>query len=261
MNGPDCNCLCWVQPQEQQTVFFCHGTDAILQFPADQPLINVHLIIWPVLAGVVVLGSMILLIIYGIWRHKRRTNTRYGIMSPPEPATVFLAASIEEDEEVKRKIRHLCHILVHYKLAPVYYEYVKNDHSANSPSALGINRWAELQFSRCEFVLFVCTKRFLEEWNGERRDITSPLVYPCRNLLDSSIQHPQNINRYAVLFMDGRHRVPPLLGCLRQFDIFQLGNENIRANNLIRFLRKVRPFCPTSCSKYCCVLCSKSNFC
>ena len=158
--------------------------------------------------------------------------------------TVFLAASTEEDEEVKQKIRHLCHILADHGLTPVYYQYVANDHSADSPSALGMNRWVELQFSQCEFVLFVCTKRFMEEWNGERRDILSPLVYPCRNLLDGSLTRPQNISRFAILFMGDGHNVPAMLSRFRQFEIFRVGNKNIHTDSLIHYLLEVPPFVP-----------------
>ena len=248
MDGPDCNCLSWPLPPLQQTVFFCHGTNATLQFPG-QPL-NVHLVIWPVLAGTVAVVMVILLIIYGIRRLRRwvkTSDTPYDVMSPPdvhEQGTVFLAASTEEDERMKRRIRHLCHILGEHGLTPVYYEYVVNDHSANSPSALGMNHWVELQLSRCEFVLFVCTKRFLEEWNGKRSDIPSPLVYPCRNMLDGSLQRPQSISRYAVLFMGDGHSVPRILGCFRQFDIFQVGSEDIHADSLIHYLLEVPSFVP-----------------
>ena len=250
MDGPDCNCLSWLLPQLQQTVFFCHGTKAILQFP-DQPL-TVNLVIWPVLAGAVAVFMAILLIIYGIRRLRRwvkASDSSNKFVSLPDvhkqgTVHVFLAASTEEDERMKRRIRHLCHILGEHGLTPVYYEYVVNDHSANSPSALGMIQWVELQLSRCEFVLFVCTKRFLEEWNGVRSDIPSPLVYPCRNLLDGSLQRPQNISRYAVLFMGEGHSVPKILGCFRQFDIFQVGSEDIHTDSLIHYLLEVPSFVP-----------------
>ena len=127
------------------------------------------------LAGVVAIVAVVVLSIIGVrkcMRWKQQRVTTYVVMSSEEDAgmevhyekrTVFLAASTEEDEGVKRKVRHLCHVLAERGLTPVYYEYVANDHSADSPSALGMNRWVELQFSRCEFVLFVCTKRFIEE--------------------------------------------------------------------------------------------------
>ena len=247
VDGPDCNCLFWQIPQLKQTVFFCNGTNAILQFPDHPQPVNVHLIIWPVLAGVAVVVLVFLLVIYSTrrlrrWMRKRDPSDDSGplvvddVMETQEQGTVFLVASTEEDERVRRRIRHLCHVLGNHGLTPVYYEYVVNDHSAGSPSALGMNRWVELQFVRCQFVLFVCTERFLEEWKGEKSEMPSPLVYPCRNLLDGSIQHPQNNNRYAVLFMGDGHRVPSLLGCFRQFDIFQVESEEIHADGLIHFL-------------------------
>ena len=249
MDGPDCDCLSGTIPQLKQTVFFCNGTNAIFQFPDHPQPLNVHLIIWPVLAGVLVVVLVFLLVIYSArrlcrWIRKpdpsdddlERFPDDDDVMDTHEQGTVFLVASTEEDERVRRRIRHLCHVLGEHGQKPVYYEYVVNDHSADSPSALGMNRWVELQFSRCEFVLFVCTKRFLEEWKGERSEMPSPLVYPCRNLLDGSIQHPRNNNRYAVLFMGDGHRVPSLLGCFRQFDIFQVGSEEIHADALIHFL-------------------------
>ena len=232
---------------------FCYGTNATIQFPG--PPLNVHLIIWPTVVGIVVIVMVILLSICGmcrVIRWMRRRVTTYDLVASPdeedmnvhEEGTVFLAASTEEDEEVKRRTRHLCHVLADHGLTPVYYEYVVNDHTADSPWGLGMNRWVELQFSRCQFVLFVCTKRFLEEWSGERRDILSPLVYPCRNLLDGSLTRPQNISRYAVLFMGDGHNVPPILGRFRQFDVFRVGSEDIHTDGLIRYLLEVPPFIP-----------------
>ena len=243
-------------PPQQQKVIFCHGTNAAIQFPALSKQLNKHLIIWPVLAGVVAIVAVVVLSIIGVRKCIRRWQQRvttYGVMSSEEDAgmevhyekgTVFFAASTEEDEGVKRKVRHLCHVLAERGLTPVYYEYVANDHSADSPSALGMNRWVELQFSKCEFVLFVCTKRFMEEWNGERRDILSPLVYPCRNLLDVSLTRPQNISRYAVLFMGDGHIIPPVLGRFRQFDIFRRGSDAIHTDSLIHYLLEVPHFFP-----------------
>lgn len=242
VDNPDCDCLSWLIPQLKQTVFFCNGTNAILQFPDHLQPLNVHLIIWPVLAGVVVFVLVILLVIYSTRRLCRRKPDLPGdeecILADEviEQNTVFLVASTEEDERVRRRIRHLCHVLGKHGFKYVYYEYVANDHSPDSPSALGMNRWVELQLVRCQFVLFVCTKRFLEEWKGERSKMPSPLVYPCRNLLDGSIQRPQNINRHAVLFMGDGHRVPLLLRSFRQFDVFQVGSEEIHADGLIHFL-------------------------
>ena len=215
-----------------------------------------HLIIWPVLVGVVAFVAVVVLSIFGVLkciRQMKRRVTTYEVVSREEDAgmevhykkgTVFLAASTEEDEGVKRKVRHLCHVLAERGLTPVYYEYVANDHSADSPSALGMNRWVELQFSRCEFVLFVCTKRFVEEWNGERRDILSPLVFPCRNLLDGALAQQRNISRYAVLFMGDGHIIPPVLGRFRQFDIFQSGSDAIHFDDLVHYLLEVPNFSP-----------------
>ena len=55
-----------------------------------------------------------------------------------------------------------------------------DDHSEDSPSAMGMNRWVELQFSRCEFVLFVCTERFMEEYRGmyARTEVCMQVTYP-----------------------------------------------------------------------------------
>ena len=207
------------------------------------------------LAGVVIVAIVIALVVCGVWRCSKCKNDRSAIYDPVpitddvemevrEQGPVFLVASTEEDELVKRRIRHLCHVLADNKLTPVYYEYVANDHSEGSPSAMGMNRWVERQFSRCEFVLFVCTKRFLEEWNGERRDILSPLVYPCRHLLDGSLTRPQNISRFAVLFMGDGHNVPPVMGRFRQFDVFQAGSDDIDTDSLIRYLLEVPRFAP-----------------
>ena len=93
-------------------------------------------------------------------------------------------------------------------------------------------------------MLFICTRRFLEEWDGERRDILAPLVYPCRHLLYGAAAFPQNISRYAMVFMGDGHNVPPILGRFRQFDVFRVDNENIHADNLIHYLLEVPPFVP-----------------
>ena len=228
---------------------------------------GVHAIVWPSLGALLLLAAVIMILVLFAAKRNRRhipvalpntsmmekgllaetprlTRSISSASSIHEQGTVFLAASTEEDEGVKRKVRHLCHVLAERGLTPVYYEYVANDHSADSPSALGMNRWVELQFSRCEFVLFVCTKRFMEEWNGERRDILSPLVYPCRNLLDVSLTRPQNISRYAVLFMGDGHIIPPVLGRFRQFDIFRRGSDAIHTDSLIHYLLEVPHFFP-----------------
>ena len=228
---------------------------------------GVHAIVWPSLGALLLLAAVIMILILFAAKRNRRhipaalpnvsmmekgllaetprfTRSISSSSSIHEQGTVFLGASTEEDEGVKRKVRHLCHVLAERGLTPVYYEYVANDHSADSPSALGMNRWVELQFSRCEFVLFVCTKRFVEEWNGERRDILSPLVYPCRNLLDGSLTRPQNISRYAVLFMGDGHIIPPVLGRFRQFDIFRRGSDAIHIDDLIHYLLEVPYFVP-----------------
>ena len=233
------------------------SANADFQFP-DLPLNHVDLIVWPVIGGGVLVVLIVFCTLFCISRVRRkikhhRQNHRYTELPPTpsevemddrEPGTVFIVASTEEDAGMMGRIRHLCHVLGDHGLTPVHYEYVANEHNVDGPLALGMNCWVERQFSRCEFVLFVCTERFLEEWNGERRDILAPLVYPCRNLLYGSAALPQNISRYAVLFMGDRHVFPPILGCFRQFDVFQVGNEDIHADSLIHYLLEVPPFVP-----------------
>ena len=226
---------------------------------------GVHAIVWPSLGALLLLAAVIMILVLFAAKRNRRhipaalpntsmmekgllaetprlTRSISSASSIHEQGTVFLAASTEEDEGVKWKVRHLCHVLAERGLTPVYYEYVANDHSADSPSALGMNRWVELQFSRCEFVLFVCTKRFMEEWNGERRDILSPLVYPCRNMLDGSLTQPRNISRYAVLFMCEDRHVPTALKNFKQFELFGLDSDNISADRLVYYLTETPPY-------------------
>ena len=199
-----------------------------------------HAVAWPIALLVVLVAAIFFAIFLRVaYVHRRDRMKEHTITLTSEsldPDTVFLAASTEEDEGVKRRTRHLCHILADHGLTPVYYEYVVNDHTADGPSALGMNRWVELQFSRCQFVLFVCTRRFLEEWNGERRDILSPLVYPCRHLLDGLLTRPQNISRFAVLFVGDDCCVPPGLLRLKRFNITRPRSEQLYSDKLMNFL-------------------------
>ena len=201
-----------------------------------------HAIVWPIAVLVVLVAAIFfatfLRVVYVHRRNRMKEHTVILTSEYRDPDTVFLAASTEEDEGMKQRIRHLCHILAGHGFTPVYYEYVVNDGSAESPSSLGVNRWVELQFSRCEFVLFVCTKRFMEEWNGERRDILSPLVYPCRHLLDGSLTRPQNISRFAVLFMGEDRCVPPGLLRLKRFNIARSKSEKLHSDELMKHIIK-----------------------
>ena len=201
-----------------------------------------HAIVWPIAALVVVVAAIflatILRVVYIHRRNRMKEHTAVLTSECRVPDTVFLAASTEEDEGVKRRIRHLCHILANHGFTPVYYEYVVNDQSADSPLSLGVNRWVELQFRTCEFVLFVCTKRFMEEWSGERKDILFPLVYPCRHLLDGSLTRPQNIGRFAVLFMCEDHCVPPGLLRLKRFNITRPKCEHLHSDELVNYIIK-----------------------
>ena len=250
-------CDCCVRKKESGIYyeFGAHAT-ATLQFPEHSSSNYVNLILWPLIGAAVALVLIVLLTFHcikGIRKHSIK-NPPYMCPVPPHDAemdtyeknTVYLIASTEEDERISARIRCLCHILGEHGLTPIYYEFVVNDHDADGPLALGMNRWVELQFGRCEFVLFVCTKRFMEEWNGERRDILSPLVYPCRNMLCESFARPQNISRFAVLFMgiDRVHNLPPILSRFRQFTLFQVGSDNIHADDLIHYLLEISPFVP-----------------
>ena len=199
-----------------------------------------HAVAWPIALFVVLVAGSVLITFLRVLYIRRKNKLKENVSVLPgdaiDPDTVFLAASTEEDAGVKRRIRNLCHVLADHGLTPVYYEYVENDHSEDSPLAMGMNRWVELQFSRCEFVLFVCTKRFLEEWNGERRDILSPLVYPCRHLLDGSLTRPQNISRFAVLFMGEDKCVPPGLLRLHRFNITDPKGDRLLSNKLMNYV-------------------------
>ena len=250
-------CGCCPQIEESGITYeFGARATATLQFPKHSSSNNVNLIVWPLIAAGVALVLIVLLTFHCIkgirkkWT-KKKTDCwvpvpLLGIENTYEKNTVYLVASTEEDERMSERIRCLCHYLGEHGLTAIYYEYVANDHDADGPLALGMNRWVELQFGRCEFVLFVCTRRFMEEWNGERRDILSPLVYPCRNMLYESFTRPQNISRFAVLFMgiDHVHSIPPILSRFRQFTLFQVGSDNIRADGLIHYLLEISPFVP-----------------
>ena len=256
---------------EGRKVVFSNSTRAPVQWPncsdcagsTNEPFPEVHAIVWPSIGAVFLLTTAVTILIFFVVKRTRRpaslpiigqmekgffgetphlTRSVSSASSIHEEGTVFLAASTEEDEEVKRRTRHLCHVLADHGLTPVYYEYVVNDHTADSPWGLGMNRWVELQFSRCQFVLFVCTKRFLEEWNGERKGILSPLVYPCRNLLDGLLTQPQNISRYAILFMGEDRCVPTVLKNFKQFELFGADSDNIYADRLVCYLLETPPY-------------------
>ena len=249
-------CSCCFHAEESGIDYaFGPQSSATLQFRGSSATNYVNLIVWPLIGAAVAIVLGVLCLFHCIKKIKgMMKKPHYDPIPPPdetelnvcEHGKVYLVASTEEEEWMNKRIRHLCEVLAGHGLRAVYYEYVMNDGSAESPLALGMNRWVELQFRRCEFVLFVCTRRFVEEWNGERRDILSPLVYPCRNLLYESLARPQNNSRFAVLFMGDEHvrNVPPILGRFRQFDIYQEGSEAIRAHSLIYYLLEVPPFVP-----------------
>lgn len=171
-------CGCCVRKKESGIYyeFGAHAT-ATLQFPEHSSSNYVNLILWPLIGAAVALVLIVLLTFHCIKVIRKNANKnlpRWFPVPTPEPEmytyekdTVYLIASTEEDERMRARIRCLCRILGEHGLTPIYYEYVANDHDADGPLALGMNRWVELQFGRCEFVLFVCTKRFMEEWNGE----------------------------------------------------------------------------------------------
>ena len=166
------------------------------------------------------------------------------LMKPPFSGSVFIVASTEEDEEVQYKLRYLVHDLSDHGIESVYYEYERTSHGPESPAALGISQWVELQFQKCDLVLFAFTKRFLEEWRRESTDQLSPVVWSSRHVLDGLLPHQGNISKFGVVLMGEDCTIPPGLKRFQVFRLFNGDSPTIHSEQLIRYILETPPYAP-----------------
>ena len=162
----------------------------------------------------------------------------------PDIESIFIVASTEEDEEMQYKLRHLVHDLADNGIDPVYYEYERTSHGPESPAALGISQWVELQFQKCDLVLFAFTKRFLEEWKRESTDQLSPVVWSSRHVLDGLLPHQGNISKFGVVLMGEDCTIPPGLKRFQVFRLFNGDSPTIHSEHLIRYILETPPYAP-----------------
>ena len=162
----------------------------------------------------------------------------------PSPGSVFIVASTEEDEGMQYKLRYLVHDLADNGIESVYYEYERTSHGPESPAALGISQWVELQFQKCDLVLFAFTKRFLEEWKRESTDQLSPVVWSSRHVLDGLLPHQGNISKFGVVLMGEDCTIPPGLKRFQVFRLFSGDSPTIHSEHLIRYILETPPYAP-----------------
>ena len=162
----------------------------------------------------------------------------------PDIESVFIVSSTEEDEEMQYKLRYLVHDLADNGIDPVYYEYERTSHGPESPAALGISQWVELQFQKCDLVLFAFTKRFLEEWRRESTDQLSPVVWSSRHVLDGLLPHQGNISKFGVVLMGEDCTIPPGLKRFQVFRLFNGDSPTIHSEQLIRYILETPPYAP-----------------
>ena len=165
-------------------------------------------------------------------------------MKPPSSGSVFIVASTEEDEGMQYKLRYLVHDLADNGIESVYYEYERTSHGPESPAALGISQWVELQFQKCDLVLFAFTKRFLEEWKRESTDQLSPVVWSSRHVLDGLLPHQGNISKFGVVLMGEDCTIPPGLKRFQVFRLFNGDSPTIHSEHLIRYILETPPYAP-----------------
>ena len=161
---------------------------------------------------------------------------------PPGP--VFLVASTDEDEEMGKKMRYFVHDLADHGIEAVYYEYERTSHDPHSPAALGIARWVERQFQRCDLVLFACTQNFLKEWRRESVDVLNPVVWSSRHVLDGILPHQDNMSRFGVVLMGKDCIIPPSLKRFQVFSVFDSDSDVIHSDHLIRYILDTPPYAP-----------------
>ena len=162
----------------------------------------------------------------------------------PSSGSVFIVASTEEDEGMQYKLRYLVHDLADNGIGSIYYEYERTSHGPESPAALGISQWVELQFQKCDLVLFAFTKRFLEEWKRESTDQLSPVVWSSRHVLDGLLPHQGNISKFGVVLMGEDCTIPPGLKRFQVFRLFNGDSPTIHSEHLIRYILETPPYAP-----------------
>ena len=164
--------------------------------------------------------------------------------TPAEIESVFLVSSTEEDEEMGKKMRYLVHDLADHGIEAVYYEYENTCQDPHSPAALGIARWVERQFQRCDLVLFACTQNFLKEWRRESVDVLNPVVWSSRHVLDGILPHQDNMSRFGVVLMGEDCIIPPSLKRFQVFSVFDSESDVIHSDQLIRYILETPPYAP-----------------
>ena len=165
--------------------------------------------------------------------HSKSFVTSQSLLVPP---SVFLVASTGECEESKYKIRHLAQELAGHGITPVYYDYQMND-GANSPSQLGIPSWVELNFNECNFVLFVCTTWFVQEWSAASpTEETTGLIRSVRHALEGVIPCEDDISKFVVLSMGSKCEIPLALKRLQVFVVYKEDGDVILSEDLIRYI-------------------------
>jgi hypothetical protein len=182
--------------------------------------------------GASVLSCLIFVLGIVLWI-LRRKYVRSSIPLDP-PISVFLASSAVEEEAVQFKIRHLAHELAEYGVESMWYEYEKT--RKNGPAVLGITQWVETQFLSCDYVLFVCTKQFVGEW---QRDADSevalvPIVWSSRHILDGVISHQKADHKYIVILLGDNPKVPTTLKKFKIFKIFK--KDTLLSNKLLHHI-------------------------
>ena len=172
-----------------------------------------------------------------------------GLLGYSEARSVFLVASTKEDNEMGKKMRFLAHNLADHGITPVYFEYERTSHDPHSPAALGIARWVERQFQRCDLVLFACTQNFLKEWRRESVDVLNPVVWSSRHVLDGILPHQDNMSRFGVVLMGEDCIIPASLKHFQVFSVFDSESDVIHSDQLIRYILETLPYTPPHVSK------------
>ena len=151
---------------------------------------------------------------------------------------MFLVSSTEEDDDTNYVIRWLADSLADYGVNSLWYEYEKT--MKDGPAVLGINQWVESQFTSCDYVLYICTKQFVREWqrDGDVDSILVPVVWSSRHMLDGVLPHETSNDRYAVLLLGDNPQVPTTLKKFKLFAIFKVNGKTLQTKKLINFLIK-----------------------
>ena len=219
--------------------------------PSMLPYVITSLVV-AVVCTVVLITLVAVVLAFKCHPKPRRDGHNFGITVPidvpliqPEAfRAIFIVASTEEDEGMQYKLRYLVHDLADNGIESVYYEYERTSHGPESPGALGISQWVELQFQKCDLVLFAFTKRFLEEWKRESTDQLSPVVWSSRHVLDGLLPHQGNISKFGVVLMGEDCTIPPGLKRFQVFRLFNGDSPTIHSEHLIRYILETPPYAP-----------------